>query len=296
MRSTLVSQREPASITCHDPSADSAATAVDPGCVLRAIAICALLVATARAEPDITGFVAYGAGTLSGRVTDAEGKPLAGVQVHAVSKSGGDHAATTDRHGSYRLELAGGPGEPSMVYVHDQPGARLDGAIAASMAAGSDGEAIAVDALIPPAVMPKPTSSPLAIPEYSDAAIDKNAWAKAWLLLDIDATGAVTRVKFLKRPGFELDPIALRTAFALAFEPARDHADRPVRALMLWSFEWPSYFWMQKLHQELRNGVPAFVTQVPCQRPNEYHPEFRDCSGPDLARAGYESWVVPRRR
>ena len=36
------------------------------------------------------------------------------------------------------------------------------------------------------------------------------------LLLDLDATGAVTHLKFLKRPGFDLDPIAVRTAFKLA--------------------------------------------------------------------------------
>ncbi len=65
--------------------------------------------------------------------------------------------------------------------------------------------------------------------------------------------------------------------------------------MMLWSFEWPSYYWMQKLHQELRNGVPAFVTQVPCQVAGEHHAEYRDCTGPDLARGLAESWIAPRR-
>lgn len=52
---------------------------------------------------------------------------------------------------------------------------------------------------------------------------------------------------------------------------------------------------MQKLHQELRNGVPAFVTQVPCQVAGEHHAEYRDCTGPDLARGLAESWIAPRR-
>jgi hypothetical protein len=87
--------------------------------MLRVIAIVALLVATAHADDDINGFLAYGAGPLTGRVVDDGGKPMAGVRVHAMSKSAGDKVVMTGADGTYRIDLAGAPGESSLVFVRE---------------------------------------------------------------------------------------------------------------------------------------------------------------------------------
>jgi len=262
--------------------------------MLRAIAVCALLVATARADDGVSGFVAYGAGTLTGQVVDAHGAPLANVVVHAVSRTGGERTATTDKAGTYKIVLAGAPGEASMVFVTDHPGARVGGETAVTVAAGSDAEAIAVRAMVPPAVMPKPHDDPAHILDYSDLAIDKDAWVRAWLLLDIDATGTVRHVKFLKRAAYDLDPIAVRAAFKLKFDPARDRANHPIPAALVWSFEWPSYYWMQAGGYAL-DTLPPAIAFVTCQKPDEHRTERRDCSGPDVTHGLTESWIAPRR-
>jgi hypothetical protein len=146
-----------------------------------------------------------------------------------------------------------------------------------------------------PAVMPKPKTDPALIPEYSDELADSNQWAKAWLLLDIDATGKVTQLKFLRRPGYKLDGIAMKTAFKLQFEPALDHANHPIRSLLVWSFEWPSWFWLQREHHDMSKPMPAYVSEVPCQRGTTHHAEYRECAGPDFAHGLVESWIRPRR-
>ena len=253
---------------------------------------CALLlllaVATAHAD-DLTGFVASGTGALSGRVTDAKGNGVANAPVH-VATARGERIVTTDRSGAYRTQLDG----ETMIFIRDLPGAKIGGETATTVSNGSDGEAIAVQATNPPAVMPKPKSSVTDIPDYSDAAIDKNAWTRAWLLLDVDEAGYVRKLKFLKRPGYDLDGTAMKAAFALRFEAARDVANKPVRAMILWSYEWPSYYWMQELHVAI-GSVPPQVLMMPCQKSGEHRAERRDCAGPDLAHGLAESWIAPRR-
>ena len=92
--------------------------------------------------------------------------------------------------------------------------------------------------------MPKPLTDRAILPEYSEKMTDLDVWARAWLLLDISETGAVTHVKLVNKPGLDLDRIAIRDAFKLRFEPARDRSRRPIRAMLLWTYEWPSYRWM----------------------------------------------------
>src|SRR3954470_16378753 len=46
------------------------------------------------------------------------------------------------------------------------------------------------------------------IPPYSDEARMGNVWVISYVWLDIDETGTVQRVKFIKRPGHDLDQIA----------------------------------------------------------------------------------------
>ena len=170
------------------------------------------------------------------------------------------------------------------------------------------GEVIIIEDLIPPKVKPRPKNySPKKAPPYSDRAILSDAWTKAWLLLDVSATGEVTRFKFLKRPGYDLEKIAAAEVFKLHFEPARDAANKPIPTLVLWLIEWPSAGWLEKLVGTRTRmpplvGVPPNVRSqadyVPCRGSGPWHmgsvhPTYKDCSKPDLSKATTEPWISP---
>jgi hypothetical protein len=131
-------------------------------------------------------------------------------------------------------------------------------------------------------------------PAYSDAAIEHDAWAIAWLLLDIDATGKVTRVKFLHYPGYDLEHTAIETALGLTFEPALDADGRAQRSYLIYPLEWPSYWWMV-MHTGFATRIPAEAYANPCKGSGPLNldyrdPVYRDCSGPDLSLGKTEPW------
>lgn len=161
----------------------------------------------------------------------------------------------------------------------------------------SVGEVIVIRERRPTAVAAKPRRRRLGPPPYSDRAAVSNRWARAWLLLDIDRRGRVTRLKFLNRPGYDLDEIAIREAFKTRFEPARDAAGRPTASYMLYALEWPSYWWMIKLVGTVSNRMrdPGYV---PCRGSGPLNldmevPVYRDCSLPDLSRVRAVPWIEP---
>jgi hypothetical protein len=186
--------------------------------------------------------------------------------------------------------------------------------VAAPGAAGAGpqpDEVIVIDEKPPkPAVEAKPVNySPRKTPPYSDEAIESDAWTRAWLLLDIDARGAVTRIKYLKRPGYKLDDIAARQVFGLRFEPARDRNGKPQRTWIVWGIEWPSYYWLVD-RLGVASGMPPIVgfpprsmdAYVPCKGSGpmnlgSIHPAYKDCSTPDLSGKHFASlpWLYPRR-
>jgi hypothetical protein len=125
---------------------------------------------------------------------------------------------------------------------------------------------------------------------YSDAAIESNAWARAWLLVDIDSTGFVTRAKLLNAPGHDLDAIAIEQAFATRFTPARDRGGQPTASHMVWGIEWPAYWWSQEHHMT----PPHCRGSGPLQLGSLYGSVYRDCSEPDLAHAAAAPWIYPR--
>jgi hypothetical protein len=130
-------------------------------------------------------------------------------------------------------------------------------------------------------------------PEYSETAILNDRWSTAWMLLDIDRSGEVTRVKFLKKPGNDLEAIAVRTALALKFEPARDEDGKPVRSWLAFPIEWPSYWWLIE-RVGVATGIPD-TSLVPCRgdsAPNldSIHPTVRDCDPPDWSLLESEPW------
>ncbi|MEJ7597491.1 MAG: hypothetical protein WKG01_06235 [Kofleriaceae bacterium] len=122
---------------------------------------------------------------------------------------------------------------------------------------------------------------------YSDDAILGDAWAKAWLLLLVDAKGKVTQLSVLVRPGYALEPIAVREAWKLAFEPARDAGGMPIPSYFVWGVEWPSAGWMEIVHKATVSvRLPAEAQWVPCQGtgpmplPPLHYPTMRDCRQP----------------
>lgn len=159
----------------------------------------------------------------------------------------------------------------------------------------SAGEVIVINERRPTRVAARPKSSRRGPPPYSDRAAVTNRWARAWLLLDIDHRGAVTRLKFLNRPGYDLDDIAVREAFNTRFEPARDAAGRPTATYLLYALEWPSYWWMVKLVGTVTNASRD-AAYVPCRGSGPLNldmavPVYRDCSVPDLARIRAAAWI-----
>ncbi len=264
---------------------------------------------------------------LQGRVTDQLGKPIGGARVHVLT--GSDHKVVeTDAAGYYRVDIDGtkeisvviGAGE-----LHTfRKGTITDGTVKTLdlEVEIAEGEVIRILDSKPPTVPPRLSKDiPKITPQYSEEAVERDAWARAWLLLDIDETGKVVRVKLLRRPGFDLDEIAVKEAMKLRFDPALDEHKKPMRTQMLWSMEWPSHGWLVEHNgTATRLPVEAYVidplmrgfggigqptapptgasslSRVPCAGSGPLnldlrYPVYRDCSKPDLARASILPWL-----
>jgi len=257
--------------------------------------LCALLglAAPAAADERITGFTTHGSGELSGTVTARDGKPLAGVTVNIAPSSGARQQVVTDVHGRYRAEVKDG-GAYTLVFIKASDAVRLSGQISVPTHV-DEYEAIEIHETVAPAVMPRPLSSTSSIPEYSDAAKQRGPWTRAHLLLDVDDRGLVARLKLLGKPGYDLDRIATRDAFKLRFEPARDRVGRPISAMVLWSYEWPSFWWIteQKLPVD---RLPSEALKIPCKGAGGTLRYYRDCSTADLTRDAVEPWIERPRK
>jgi len=143
-----------------------------------------------------------------------------------------------------------------------------------------------------------PLKDPRIAPKYSGAAIEHDAWTRAWLLLDVDERGVVQRVKWLNRPGYDLEKIALDRVFATRFEPARTASGRAESSHLVYPIEWPSYWWIVA-HEGIVTRIPGSVGGVPCRGDgplnlDRAHPVYRDCSPPNLSKIRSEPWI-PRR-
>jgi hypothetical protein len=281
--------------------------------------------------------VALADGRVSGRLTDVNEQPVkdatvrivgSGVEVEVTTDPTGRYSATVSTGGTYTVTFAFGKTRLSAhVDVPEGGAATLD----STMALG--GEIIEVHGR-KPLQEAKPKSDPLAIPRYSDQAVLEDRWAKAWLLLDVDARGIVTRLKFLKRPGYGLDDIAVKHGFGVTFDPQRDPNGVPSRSYVLWPLEWPSMGWLQS-RELLPNRMPEFPptyaegsvafdgvplvdqnnptghnrvpatgrlwqgSYPPCaggrtENLSSVHPTLRDCSVPDLDKDGLNEPWITR--
>ena len=167
------------------------------------------------------------------------------------------------------------------------------------------GEVIVMEGRAPPSTPPKPTNVvKTKAPPYSDRAILSDAWTKAWMLLEIDERGRVTRFKFLKRPGYDLEKIATSEVFKLTFAPAKDALGRPMKSTILWEIEWPSAWWLSTF-VGTRSAMPKVVgfpprrqdDYVPCRGSGPMNlgsvrPTYKDCAKPDLTKVLTERWVA----
>jgi len=260
--------------------------------VTAGVAVVAGLVALAPVRADgedrVRGFVTYGVGDVSGRVTDEDGTPLPNAAVHLVSGSAGEVVVTADKAGKFKATVK--DGGSSWVFVRGN--AKIDAQ--AFISSEGDGEIVEIHEAIPPSVMPRPLSNPHAILEYSDQAIGHNTWTRGWLMLDVDAAGSVRRVKLLKSPGFDLDAIAVRKAFELKFRPALDRAHKPTSALAIWVFEWPAYYWLLEIlgrGDNTMTRMPPEARAVPCRGTGPTHSTYRDCSRPELGKGMAQPWI-----
>ncbi len=166
-------------------------------------------------------------------------------------------------------------------------------------------EVIILEEPPPPVVPPRPRRYARKLPPYSDAAILTDAWTRSWMLLEIDEGGTVTRLKSIRAPGHDLDDIAVREAFALRFEPARDAVGRPMRVWIVWGFEWPASSWLHNL-TGLSTAMPPDVgfpprpayDSVPCRGSGPMRLDsivykgYRDCSRPDTSRLASLPWIA----
>jgi hypothetical protein len=257
--------------------------------------------------------IAFADVTLSGRVLDVNDQPVGGATVTFKSADGTETRAVTDPTGHYAVQVATtGPHWATFklgkVVIGGQVDVPIDGKVTLDSRLPVGGEIIEVHGEQPrrPA---KPKTDPLRIPPYSDKAILGDHWSKAWLLLFIDERGLVSRVKFLVRPGHDLDDIAVKYAFGMTFDPARDKNGVPVPTYVVWPLEWPSIEWLQ-LRQQPPTRLPtlpdiiqgdhgiAFDSYPPCSEGaglnlSLAHPTQRSCAIPDLSRMdAREPWIA----
>ena len=234
---------------------------------------------------------ATGPTIVNGRVVDVLGRPVPNARVYVLPRMGKPHTTKTDKNGRYSLQVQT-IGTHGVVIAIDkahvfrtvlvQQGATntLDIDVELDI---EGGEVIKIeDKRRPvPKVKPKPKKDPLLSLPYSEEAVERDAWARAWMLLDVDERGTVTRLKLLKRPGFDLDRICIEESFKLTFDPALDDKGRPMKTYMLWTMEWPSWGW-------LIQGNGTAVRRPPDS--NELHVHAQNIRDHGLARA---NWARP---
>jgi hypothetical protein len=251
------------------------------------VAIVAGLAATAAAEPA----------QVVGHLVDTNGRELESATVQI-----GGETAITNAHGIYRIVL---PDRGSYTITfdyadgHSEQQISVDGPIAtvdARLAVDSEATIVIHDPRRA-VTAPESTSDPLRekAPPYSKAAIEHDRWAKAWLLLDVDETGTVQRLKLLNDPGYDLAPIAIAEGFKQHFSPARDAAGQPTTAITLHAVEWPSYWWLVNT-AGLTTHIPAHTTYMQCRgrgpmMMDSMDQTYRDCTGPDYKKATTERWI-----
>ena len=245
--------------------------------------------------------VAIADGTLSGRVVDLTDQPVKDATVFVAGSEGLEATVTTDADGRY-VATVHHAGTFSVVFAFGK--ARIGGHVeipdggtaALDMRLELGGEIIEVhDKPLEPTVA-HPKGDRRILPPYSDRAALGDYWARAWLLLEVDERGIVLRVRFLKRPGYDLDEIAVKFAFAMTFEPARDEYGTPRASHVVLPLEWPSYGWLSSHFGNVtrwpRTAFPPCAGKGP-KNLDDSDPVYRDCSVPVLSHSdAADPWIL----
>jgi hypothetical protein len=265
--------------------------------------------------------LAFADNRITGQVTDPSAQPLRDATVLVSGPNGLEVTVTTDPSGHYSATVpTAGPHTIIFVFGKTRSAQKVNvpenGVATLDTTLEAGGEIIEVRDRDRPLQFAKPKSDPRAVPKYSDTAALTDRWSKAWFLLDVTERGTVQRVKFLKRPGNDLDKIAVEHAFKLVFDPARDKHGYPAKSYVLWALEWPALGWFQSLDlpanrmpmldtYQIEGGGVAFSTYPPCGAEkagaawnfsdgvnDRHHMGLRDCSVPDLSKAdASEPWI-----
>ena len=246
----------------------------------------------------LAGVAAAGPSQIVGKLVDAKSRPLEAATVtvgaeHATTTPAGVYRVTVPSPGTYKLSI-------EYADVHLEREVTVDGPLATFDAAVpiDSGETIVIHDARPIAVPPKRSDDPSWAHQapYSDAAVLSDQWAKAWLMLDVDVTGHVWRLKLLNDPGHDLAPIAIREGFKMTFSPARDASNRAMPTLIVVPVEWPSYWWLMQrwgatTHSFKRTEYMACRGQGPITM-DSVDMQYRDCTPPDLANAPAKKWIT----
>jgi hypothetical protein len=209
--------------------------------------------------------------------------------VHIVSEGVAERLVQADNQGRFKTTVAAAT---AWVFV----AGAIKVADPALVSTEGAGDIVEIHEAIPPAVLPRPHRDRRAIAPYSDRAIEHNAWLRAWLMFDVDDKGVVQRLKVLVSPGYDLDAIAIRESFALRFDPARDRSNQPIGALVVWSFDWPPYYWLLEHRDASVTRMPPDLRLVPCQGTGPTRTIYRDCARPVMSKAMEQPWIERPRR
>jgi hypothetical protein len=246
--------------------------------------------------------------------------------VIVAGPNGVAHTFTTDAKGTFSGAVE--PGTYNLVFVYGSARSSTHVTVEPDRPAfvtgkidSTDGEVIVIrEKLKPPVPAKAQNHNPLKALPYSDRAINSDAWTRGFLLLDIDETGTLVRMKWLKRPGYDLDKIALSEVKKVKFSPARDATGKAIRSFIVWDMEWPSAWWLDAV-MGTRSALaspdgargaaipPRSVADAPGPKRPQYlsvpckgsgpwnmdsvHPTYRDCSKADLRVAAREPWFAP---
>lgn len=259
---------------------------------------------------------AFADGKVTGKVSDLSDQPVKDASVFISGPNGLEASVTTDPTGRYYAQVKPGPHTIIFAFGNKRVTATVnvvdDQIVTQNEVLEMGGEIIEVVELPKPLQYPKLQGDPLAIPTYSDEAVETDVWVKAWVLLDVDDRGIPQRVKFLVRPGHGLDVIAVKHAFNLRFTPARNPHGVPVQSYIVWALEWPSHSWMQNGEHPMGRlpdfGLSSVQTSQgllagsypPCGKGGPGGPMSfgfalngqRDCTVPDMAHGdASEPWI-----
>jgi hypothetical protein len=231
-------------------------------------------------------------GTLSVHTLSADGAPLPGVTVLAVTRDGVPLRVTTDAHGDGVLGALM-PGEYALVALFGGRKAEArfvmpaGGALEREIVFPADaGEVIRIEvpAGASRAAPPKVDGPGRTLP-YPDEMVDRNAMAIVWVRVEIDARGKPTGMTILKAPPrLGLEKVAREEVMKMKFRAALDRNGVPTASSMVLALEWAPYWAGKGFNRSKTWGICAGTGPLHLDARASHEVVYFDCSPPK----GYE--------